>query len=86
MNNDTIYKSCSEVCNNCNINVCAKEQYLDAAWDIYKSFSHSCTLGMCLRNVCAQFQTKEHSILSRLDGHCALEYFNTEFKLIGEIK
>lgn len=62
-----------------------KEAYLDAAWNLYKNTSQSATLGMCIRNVCPQFQTKEHSVLSKLDGHCSLSYFNEEFNK-GEIE
>lgn len=63
-----------------------KEDYLDAAWESYKSFGHSVTLGACIRNVCPQMRVDKHNILSRLDAYLSIEYFNDEWKQEGEIK
>jgi hypothetical protein len=57
-----------------------KEAYLDAAWEVYKSFSHISTLGKCLTIVCPQMQTEEHAVLKRLDGRCAMDYFNSFYQ------
>ena len=56
-----------------------KEQLISEAWQLYQANAFQVKLGLCLRNVCKQFQTKEHSLLSKLDGNPALDYFNEKY-------
>lgn len=56
-----------------------KQQILTEAWELYHSQGCMVKLGMCIRQVCSQMATKEHSILSKLDGEPALAYFNQHY-------
>ena len=56
-----------------------KQQILAEAWELYDQCGQSVSLGMCIRSVCTQFATKEHSVLSKLNGNPAIQYFNEHY-------
>lgn len=56
-----------------------KDQILAASWELYDQLGHQTSLGRCIRAVCTQLQTKEHKILSLLNGQPALDYFNEHY-------
>lgn len=56
----------------------SKEEMMKRVWDVY-SKSVNQRLGQVMRSVVTQFSTKEHKVLSILDGECAIAYFNEHF-------
>lgn len=56
----------------------AKEEMLKRVWSVY-SKSVNQRLGQVMRSVVTQFSTKEHKVLSSLEGECAIAYFNEHF-------
>ena len=60
-----------------------KRTQLDAilaeSWEQYAKVIYVQTLGSCIRRVCKQMQTDEHSILDKLNGECAVQYLEQHY-------
>jgi hypothetical protein len=57
----------------------SKDEMMKRVWRVYAIGVHSQRLGQVMRSVVTQFSTKEHKVLSSLEGECAIAYFNEHF-------
>ena len=57
----------------------SKDEVMGRVWRVYANGVHSQRLGQVMRSVVTQFSTKEHKVLSSLEGECAIAYFNEHF-------
>lgn len=60
-----------------------RQSQLDAilaeSWERYAQVMYVQTLGSCIRQVCQQMQSPEHSILDKLNGSVAITYFEQKY-------
>lgn len=57
----------------------AKDEMMKRVWSVYANGVGKQRLGQVMRSVVTQFSTKEHKVLSSLEGECAIAYFNEHF-------
>lgn len=55
------------------------EAILAEAWEEYSKVVFVQTLGSCIRRVCPQMRSEDHSILDKLNGSVALAYFEQHY-------
>lgn len=52
---------------------------LAESWEQYAKVIYVQTLGSCIRRVCKQMQSSDHSILDKLDGSVACQYVEQHY-------
>lgn len=55
------------------------EAILAEAWEEYSKVVFAQSLGSCIRKVCPQMQSDQHSILDKLNGSVAVQYLEQHY-------
>lgn len=55
------------------------EAILHDSWERYAQVMYVQTLGSCIRQVCQQMKSPEHSILDKLNGTPAVQYLEYHY-------